>query len=214
MKAAHTPKIILVALFALLFIGVSACWAIPVKALDNNDTGSAGSSGIIGLPSGGSFFQNTASQPQSGAANTSSGVAGASVLRDTNTDSIVVVGPAYSSDVAVEAPVTAKASIWWVIVMAIAALSSIVGITLMLFAKPQEPMQEMAVDDEPEQEPGEPIDKPEQTQKSKSSSIEVHELSGDDTETKPTEDSEKLAPKPAPKKKRDKHGRPAKKRRK
>jgi hypothetical protein len=111
----------------LAAFGLLGFCAVTVKAQASN-IGSGGSTSIIGLPYGRSYFQNAASQAQSGTFN--SPVGGASLLQENKTATLTVDAPAYTGSGT--EPKVSGTNIWWAALLAVAAILSLGGIAVVM----------------------------------------------------------------------------------
>ncbi|MEI6237778.1 MAG: hypothetical protein WCP03_04235 [Candidatus Saccharibacteria bacterium] len=121
-------KYITPALLGFLLLALTVFIPITAKA-QVSDIGSGGSTSIIGLPSGRSYFQDATSQAQNGTYNNP--VGGANLLQENKAALLIVDSPANSS-VSIAEPEVSGNNIWWALVLAIAALLSLAGIMVVL----------------------------------------------------------------------------------
>jgi hypothetical protein len=125
----------------------------------SNDFGSGGSTSIIGLPSGRAYFQDAASQAQNGSFNNPAG--GSSLLQENKGALLIVDSPLSSSRPSSE-PEVSNTNIWWAIILGVAALFSLIGITVVLVPKrlwqtDETEGGEATQEDQPTQKPETPV---------------------------------------------------------
>jgi len=200
-------------------LGMVGFWG-PIAKAQTSDIGAGGASGIIGLPSAGSHFQNAASKAQSGAFDNP--VGGSSLLQENKSALIIVDAPAYTGS-SVE-PEVSSANVWWVFVLIFIALFSLIGIALVLWVNKygqsdsQQEVVEEALPEEPEEESLSPDEALLETEESpETDEVEAAEIIAEATDSADIQvvDFEEETPEPPKTSKKRKHGgRPAKKSRK
>lgn len=119
--------------FLAVTLSIATVVFVPsVARAQTSDFGSGGSTGIIGLPSGRAYFQDAASQAQSGSYNNP--VGGSGLLQE-NKSALLIVDSPFSSATPSSEPEVSNANIWWAFILGIAALLSLVGMMIILLPK-------------------------------------------------------------------------------
>jgi hypothetical protein len=141
-----------------LCVATFAFLPLAAKA-QSSDFGSGGSTSIIGLPSGRAYYQDAASQAQSGAYNNPAG--GSNLLQE-NKNALLIVDSPLSGATPISEPEVSSANIWWAITLLVAALFSLAGIAIVLLPKRlwrAEEVEggEVTIEEQPTQKPETPV---------------------------------------------------------